>query len=338
MLVFFASSKYDQAEVSSQMKSAFAEAEVLGCSTAGEIISGHMLESSMVAMVLDSEAIEDVSIEVVEQVNGGGDIAAALSGFGQHFGTSMADLDFSSHVGLVLVDGLCGAEERLMDTLGDLTDVPFVGGSAGDDLKFEQTWVHANGSAYSNAAVLAVCKPRCGFDIIKTQSFSKLPQQLVATKVDEARRTVFEFNDRPAIDVYAELLGTPATKASKLFMSNPLGISIGDDIFVRSPQRVAGQAMVFYSNIKQGMELDLLESTDIVVDTRRAVEAKQEQHGSIVGIINFNCILRTLDLERRGQKQDYGEIFASIPTIGFNTYGEEYIGHINQTATMLVFK
>jgi hypothetical protein len=185
--------------------------------------------------------------------------------------------------------------------------------------------------------VLAVCKPRRGFDIIKTQSFNKLPRQLIATKVDEASRTVLEFNDRPAIDVYAELVDAPVSKAANLFMSNPLGISTGDDIFVRSPQRVAGKAMMFYCNIKQGMELDLLESTDIVVDTRKAVEAKQEQLGSIAGIINFNCILRTLDLERRGQEQDYGEIFASFPTIGFNTYGEAYIGHINQTATMLVF-
>lgn len=34
----------------------------------------------------------------------------------------------------------------------------------------------------------------------------------------------------------------------------------------------------------------------------------------------------------------YGKIFSDIPTVGVSTYGEEFIGHTNQTATMLVFE
>ena len=96
--------------------------------------------------------------------------------------------------------------------------------------------------------------------------------------------------------------------------------------------------MVFYCNIKEGMELSVLESTDIPGDTRQAVEEKREALGGMAGLINFHCILRTLELEQKNLMGPYGEIFTTIPTIGFSTYGEEYIGHINQTATMLVFK
>lgn len=55
-------------------------------------------------------------------------------------------------------------------------------------------------------------------------------------------------------------------------------------------------------------------------------------------LINFNCILRTLEMESKGLTQQYGELFTDIPTVGFSTYGEAYIGHVNQTATMLVLK
>jgi hypothetical protein len=85
------------------------------------------------------------------------------------------------------------------------------------------------------------------------------------------------------------------------------------------------------------MKLSLLESTDILLDTRQAIERTKEKLGNISGIINFDCILRTLDLQQRNLSAEYGKLFSDFPTAGFSTYGEQYIGHINQTATMLVF-
>ncbi len=64
----------------------------------------------------------------------------------------------------------------------------------------------------------------------------------------------------------------------------------------------------------------------------------RQSNGGATGVINFNWILRTLELEQRSQTATYGRRFTAAPTAGFSTYGEEYIGHINQTATMLVFK
>ena len=86
------------------------------------------------------------------------------------------------------------------------------------------------------------------------------------------------------------------------------------------------------------MDLALLESTNIIVDTKAALERKKMELGRISAIINFHCILRTLELEQKHQTDEYGRIFAGIPTIGFSTYGEEFIGHINQSSTMLVFR
>jgi len=338
MVIYFASSVFDQYNLSQQMQNAFNSAAVFGCSTAGEIVSGKMLKRSIVAMAFSSDAIEDVKVEIVENIKEGNNVEAAFAAFGEYYGDSMAEMDFRKYVGIILVDGLSGAEERLMDRLGDLTNVTFIGGSAGDDLKFKKTFVYAGNKAYTNAALLALVKPRIGFDIIKTQSFCSTDKTFVATKVNVADREVIEFNNKPAPVVYAEAVGTSVDDAPNKFMSHPVGLMFEDEPYVRSPQQIKGERMVFYCNVLEGMELSLLNSTDIVKDTNKAIDDKKKELGNISAIINFNCILRTLELESKGITEAYGEIFADIPTIGFSTYGEEYIGHINQTSTMLVFK
>jgi hypothetical protein len=36
--------------------------------------------------------------------------------------------------------------------------------------------------------------------------------------------------------------------------------------------------------------------------------------------------------------QDYVNLFKDIPTLGLSTYGEQFIGHMNETSTMVVFE
>ena len=341
MVVFFASSIYDPATISRAMAGAFPTAKVFGCSTAGEIVTGKMLKESVVAMAFSSEAVADVVVGVMTGIREGQtaeSVSRVFTAFENHYGEKMSNLDFSRYVGLILIDGLSGAEEKVMDRIGDLTNVLFVGGSAGDDLKFECTHVYANGEAYTDAAVLALLKPAVGFDIIKTQSFRATGKLLVATEVDEAKREVISFDNLPAVEAYAKALGTTVEDAPNHFMSHPVGLLSGDEIFVRSPQQIRDGRMVFYCNVLQGMELALLASTDIVADTRNAVKAKNGDGNTIAGLLNFHCILRTLDLEKDKITDDYGKVFSDVPTVGLSTYGEEYLGHINQTSTMLLLR
>jgi hypothetical protein len=334
LVIFFASSKYDLEKVGKSLEKEYPGAEVIGCSTSGEIISGRMLKNSVVVQVLDAETVDDASVSVISRIKENPDPEKSLKDFEKHYQQKLTQMDAEKYVGVILFDGLSGTEEKVMDKLGNLTDLIFVGGSAGDDLKFAKTSVFARGKAQSNAAVLALIKPAKGFAIIKTQSFKSLKKTLRADEVDEAARTVIKFNGRSAVEAYAGAVGTTADRVSEKFMSNPLGLMVNGEPFVRSPQQVKEGKMVFYCNIKQGTELSLLESMDIIKDTRKALE---ETSGA-AGIINFNCILRTLELEAKNQTGEYGKLFSSVPTIGFSTYGEAYLGHINQTATILVLK
>jgi hypothetical protein len=336
-VVFFASPRYEPHALSQQMQAAFPDACVVGCSTAGEIAAGQMMSGSVVAMFLDADVVEDAAAAVVGNLRSGPRVREAFTEFERRFQTPVSHLNIRKYVGLVLVDGLSGAEERLMEEIGNGTDVVFVGGAAGDDLRFQTTHVFAGGKAHTNAAVLVLLQLKRGFKIVKTQSFKLTGKRLVATEVDEALRKVVQFDHQPAVDAYAAALGVAQEQAATCFMAHPLGLMVNGDPFVRSPQRVDGHSVVFYCRIKQGMQLEVLEGTDIVADTRAAIEAQQRVMGPISGLIDFHCILRTLQLRNEKRCDQYGAIFSGIPAIGFSTYGEEYLGHINQTSTMLLF-
>jgi hypothetical protein len=338
VVIFFSSSCFDKDKVSYLMKENFKSSEVFGCTTSGEITSGEMLKNSIVAMGLSSDIINDVKVEFMENLNDRNEVKKVFEKFDNYFGEPISNSNYSKYLGIVLIDGMSGTEEAIMDKIGDLSTHLFIGGSAGDDLKFDKTYVFANGKAHNKAAILALLKPKTAFDIIKTQSFKVLDKKLVATKVNVKNREVIEFNNIPAVKAYAQAIGVNEDKVANHFMSNPVGLVIDGEIFVRSPQQVKGSSIIFYCNILEGMEVSLLESTNIVEDTKNAINSKIKELGGLSGIINFHCILRTLELEQKGQTKDYGKIFTNIPTVGFSTYGEEYLGHINQTSTMLVFK
>jgi hypothetical protein len=338
VVIFFASSKYNPAELSRQMQAYFPGASVAGCSTAGEIANGKMMSESVAAMFLDDEVVGQTAFAVVENLREHVTVRDAFSKMEQDLQVPVSSLDIEKYVGLVLADGLSGAEEVLMEQIGDRTDLTFVGGSAGDDLKFQTTQVMVDGKAYSDAAVLLILELKRGFDVIKTQSFRSTGKTLVATRVDEPLRLVVEFDHKPALAAYAQAVGASPEDASTLFMKHPLGLMVDGDPFVRSPQRVCDGGIVFFCQIKQGMELEVLEGTDIVAGTRQALEARKATGEPISGIIDFQCILRTLQLRAENRCEQYGAIFDGVPATGFSTYGEAYLGHINQTSTILVFR
>jgi len=336
---FFCSSNIQPDKISIEMQNVFENVLMIGCTSAGEIISGKMLDNSLVVMAFSSKVFNDLKIEILTNISTDKNVVdKAFDNFASYYQTPMANLDPHKYVGLLLIDGMCGKEEKINERIGDLTNVTFIGGSAGDDLRFEKTYIFVNGKTYENAAVLVLCQCNTEFDILKTQSFKTTPNKIKITKSDESSRAVIEINHKPAVEEYARLIGKNKENILDAFFTYPLGLGYEDNIFVRSPQRIDGDKIIFYGSVKEGMELTILESTDIVIETQKRLNEKINSLGSISAIINYHCILRTLELKARNMTDEYGEIFKDIPTIGFSTYGESYIGHINQTSTMLLFK
>jgi hypothetical protein len=337
LLLFFASPALDPEVVGRTLRAELGPVPSLGCTTAGELAAGRMLKRSLVGAVFDSTLLDRAEVGLVRDMSSPASTNEALDSLAARFGRTPQGLDPTRHVGLVLHDGLSVREEDVMSALSARTNVPFVGGSAGDDLAFRATRVFVDGVPSSGASALALIEPKRSFKILKTQSFDVLDIKLKVTSGDPSTRTVHTFNDRPASEEYARALGVTPSELESRFQSSPLGLVVpGGEPFVRSPLRVQGGSVVFYCQIPEGGELSVLRARDIVSDTRRDFQAAVEELGSLTAVVNFHCILRTIELEQRGQTEAYGALFEGVPGIGFSTYGESYIGHINQTSTMLL--
>ncbi|MDR0306360.1 MAG: FIST C-terminal domain-containing protein [Chitinispirillales bacterium] len=339
MMVYFASAdtcKHD--EISAAMQSAFPDSIVFGCTSHAELYRGETKSGTVTAMAFSPETISDIKVEVLENLSAGIDVDPVFQSFDAYFKTPMATADYKRYGGIILIDGLSMKEEEVMDKIGTQSHIVFIGGSASDNLKFDKTYVFANGKSYTDAALLAIFKAENGVDFIKTQSVDVTDTGLTVTKAIPEKRTVVEFDNKPAALRYAEALGVERSKIDSMFFANPVGLIIGSDVYIRSCQRTDGDAIIFYCGMMEGMNLKLCKIRDILSDTRAAVENKKKEIGGITAIIDFRCVLRTVQLNNEGGLNKYTDIFNGIEAIGFSTYGEEIHGHVNQTSTMMVFK
>ena len=239
--------------------------------------------------------------------------------------------------GLILVDGLSLAEEALAATLyQSLGDMPIVGGSAGDDLRFERTWIYWDGAFQSDAAVFAVFETSLRFCTFKLQHFRPTERKLVTTAASPSARVVQEMNGVPAADAYAELLGLTVEELdSSAFSRNPVMLRIGSEYYIRSIQKVnPDHSLTFYCAIDEGLVLTLGEGLEPLSTLEQGLRQVAAKIGAPSLIIGCDCILRRLCFEQKGIDGRVGEILSAHEVIGFSTYGEQFNAvHVNQTFT-----
>jgi hypothetical protein len=339
LVVFFASPAFEPERIGAALAREFGNVPSIGCSTAGELTNGRMLKNSVVLMALDRDTVEQAHVRTLDgKLDTGVEVRRVIDAFGEDVGQPLARLNPERYAGLVLHDGMNATEERVMARLCQMTNVPFVGGSAGDGLKFKQTTVFQNFRPFAGLSALCLIRPRRPYQILKTQSFKVLDHVMTATEVDVDRRTVKRFNDRPAAREYCAKLGMSMTEAPAHFLEHPVGVVVShDEPFVRAPARFEGDDMVFFCQIAQGVTVNILQACDIVEQTRKDLASALARFPTCKGIIDFDCVLRMLTIEARKQSVEYGRVFSDAPPmVGFSTYGESYVGHINQTATMLL--
>ncbi len=334
----FCSPQYDRQELAAALTAEFGDLPLVGCTTAGEIGPKGFSSASLSAFTLSGKdfAVETRLLLSISDF----DLAASRSSVDSLMecleptpGESGAEGTF----GFLLVDGLSIREEGVIGALhAALGDTPLFGGSAGDDLAFQSTWILHGGKFHGNAGVLSLIHTKLPFRVFKSQHFVPTDVRMVVTEADAPRRTVIEINGGPAAEEYAKAIGLQIGELTpQVFSTHPVVVRVGGSNYVRSIQQVNPDgSLVFYCAIDEGLVLTVARGVGLLENLRSAVEDVREAVGPPLAIITCDCILRRLEIEQRGIGAEVDAIVKEHNLIGFSTYGEQYNAmHVNQTVT-----
>ena len=332
VVLVFCSPKYDLNRLGRLLAESFS-GPIAGCTTAGQLGPGGYQKGGITAVSLRSDElrVRNFLISPLAQCQAKAAEAA--------FAASATMLERTSRkaFGLVLCDGLSVAEERLAASLyQSLADVPLIGGSAGDELAFERTYIYHQGRFISDAASLVLFETTLPFATFKVQHIAPTRQRLVVTMADPALRVVHEINGEPAAEAYAEMLGVDLEELnSGLFVKNPVMLRNADDYYVRSIKSVnADNSLSFFCAIEQGLVLTIGRSTDPIAALERAFVSASGRAGEPEIVLGCDCVLRRMELESDGKDAAVGAWLARNRVAGFSTYGEQYNAiYVNQTMT-----
>ncbi len=336
LAVIFISPEYDLEKLEPELNKRFPDCPVIGCTTSGEITPHGYSENSItgfsisnhntIAKVYTIEQIKDLTPSSVKPV--GDDVRKQIEMFKTgHPGAHEFTLFF--------VDGMSVAEEKTVAFVHQaLKNVPLVGGSAGDNLRFNKTWVFSDGNFRSNAAVMALVCTTLPFETFKTQHFLPTETKMVITEADPSTRTVYEINGLPAADEYARLIGiNPNELVPEVFSRYPIMLRIGGEYYVRSLQKKNPDgSLTFYCAIDNGLVLTFARGVDIVENLKSTLDNISSKIRNPQLLITCECVLRRLEVLQDDLTCKVNDLLVDHKAIGFHSYGEQFNSiHVNQT-------
>ncbi len=338
LVLVFLSPCYDPHRFIAEITRRFGDTPVCGCTTAGELAPDGWDENSVVALAFSRQDFTAVVRPILNldnfRVENGRQIGTELR---HELLRATTEVDGGKTFGLVLIDGMCRREEAVMSAIyASLDNIPIVGGSAGDGLRFEKTWVFFDGKAHTDAALLVLLNTSLPFRVFKCDNFEPTAQKMVVTEADIEHRVVKELNAEPAASEYSRAVGILDTKLDPFsFASHPVLVRVGGSYYARSIQRVnADGSLRFFCAIDEGMVLTAATSRSLVGATHEVFTETRDQIGDVSLYIGFECILRRLDAEQHQLARDMSELYRQNRVVGFHTYGEQFGSmHVNQTFT-----
>ncbi len=328
LVIAFVSSQLPCDEVAAELHQRLSPATVIGCTSVGEI-GGAVAVGTAVAVVISCPGLRfgiGLTGELARgplQAGRGAVVAAANA-----LGRAAEALDPARHVALTLVDGRSAfAEGFCLGTAATAPRISFVGGSSSDVVGGPpRSAIFANGVAHRDAGLVVVLESGLSFEVITSEHMTATPARTVVTGADPRRRSIHELDGHPAAARYQQLireLGVDRPLDNELASSFPFAIYVGGHPYVRSIREVAGDELRLAAVVDEGAVVRIMRPGDLVTQTRTAFAGARARLGELSAVITFSCLGRHLEAQTRGAGAALDEIYASVPVVGFHSFGEQ---------------
>ena len=301
--------------------------DLLGCTTAGEIVNDQLLEDNIVVLLLDIDS-NHYRLQLIEYTDKG-EYQAALE-LGQ-----FAAKCFTNPAIMILSAGITIDAENIVSGIkkGSSKSICLSGGLAGDELQMVDTWIF-NNEKKSNSGIIGLV-----FDnnkvAIENQAISgwePVGGENIITKAEG--NVVYQINGERAYDVFVKYFGFLEDNMSKsdqlitLQTNYPFNfLKENGKSVLRSPMLVNKEdgTITLTASVKEGDKFRFSYSPGFeIID--QTVEEFKELHQKIPdvdAVIMFSC---------KGRHGAFGPLinkeiealyqFWKKPMIGFLTYGE----------------
>ena len=316
--------------IASQIHATLPNAALIGASTAGEIMNGEMLENSTV-----------ISISVFEKTRLHAYYERGEESYALGVALSKKVFDKETKCVITFLDGLQHNGQEYLYGLSvlNLNNVVLAGGMAGDMLDFKQTYTIFQNKVFDGGAVCVALK---GEDLEVYQDYNlgwrAVGPTFTITKSEGAR--VYEIDNRPVKDVYAEVLGAFAVdNMPASTIEFPL-ICQEEDIFIaRSMLHVNDDGSLLYGgNLEEGEKVRFGIGSRTLVNQYNTKNRLFDEE-SLQSCFIYSCLARKQFLGKELEKT-FRLLEQKAPTSGFFTFGEFFLNNtrarlLNITTTIL---
>ncbi len=320
---------------------------VFGCSSCGEFLYDRsnqvITDGGLVCLMME---LIPGSFEI-RLFHGKGQTSFSL---GESIGKWAADV-FEKPAILVLGSGLDMDGEQMVRGIQHLAGdhIRLFGGLAGDDARFNETFVFSENNLENNGAMALVFNAeKYDIDGIATSGWVSIGADKIITHSEG--NIVYTIDDQPALDVYKDYLNIGDADLPEIGVEFPLLIKkTGSPDVLRAVINVdiKKKALIFAGTVPNGAVVTFSSSPglEIIEDTRRKVNNFYIKNSETDVLILFSCMARHNALGPTiSEEIDHAWQNWDKPLIGFFTYGE--IGNFehascefhNETFTMVSIK